>query len=141
LKEQSLAKKKRPILGYLANLDMVQCSCKKNGIGFLYLSLFWESNVRQEGVVVDNLSGELARCLIKSCNMGSFESFKDAFALKQAATEIWFWLVHWLCGSIKEEKWNMLYSKTKTKSNLPGTGCGGSPIWLGCIWEHAYYII
>jgi Fe-Mn family superoxide dismutase len=103
---------------------------RNNGGGFWNHNLFWEIMSPSGGGIP---TGALAQAI--DAAFGSFEGFKDAFAI--AATTRFGSGWAWLCVS----NGKLEVCSTPNQDNpLMGEGCQGTPILALDVWEHAYYL-
>ena len=122
----------KSIEALLNELDMNNAAVRNNGGGFYNHCLFWEVMSPNGG---GNPSGELADAITES--LGSFESFKNAFAAAAANRFGSGWA--WLCVH-PGGKLEVCSTPNQDNPLMPGVGCGGYPILGLDVWEHAYYL-
>ena len=122
----------KDILDILKNLDMNNAGVRNNGGGYYNHSLFWN-------VMSPNGGGEPSGDLAMAINdaFGSFSVFQEKFstAAKTRFGSGWAWLCVHPGGKVE-----VCSSPNQDNPNMPGVGCGGTPILGLDVWEHAYYL-
>ena len=120
----------KQIQDILSSLDMTNMPLRNNAGGYYNHKLFWEvMNPNNENIMSDRLKSAIDEAF------GSFEAFKDIFA-KTAATRFgsgWAWLC------VKNGQLEVC-STPKQDNPLMPNGCGGTPILVLDVWEHAFFL-
>ena len=105
---------------------------RDNAGGYYNHYLYWEIMSPNGG---GEPSGELATAI--NTAYGSFESFKETFT-KAAATRFgsgWAWLCATEQGAVE-----VCSTPNQDCPLMDGIACGGTPILVLDVWEHAYYL-
>ncbi|MFZ1703380.1 MAG: superoxide dismutase [Saprospiraceae bacterium] len=116
----------------IKNFDMNNNAVRNNGGGYANHNLFWE-------ILHPENRGRLSGALLEAIETayGSKEVFMEKFAAA-AMTRFgsgWAWLCVHPGGKVE-----ICSSANQDNPNMPGIGCGGTPILGLDVWEHAYYL-
>ena len=120
----------KEIQDILSSLDMTNMPLRNNAGGYYNHKLFWEvMNPNKENNMSDRLKSAIDEAF------GSFEAFKDIFAIAAATRFGSGWA--WLC--VKNGQLEVCSTPNQDNPLMPN-GCGGMPILGLDVWEHAYYL-